>query len=329
MTFLDSKDRILLVTHENPDGDGIGAMLGLAKYLFDIQKKIRIVITPNMPDNLTFLDYEGWVEVFDPKMTHKELATWPDAIVLIDAHDPQRMGSIYPIFETSNADKACLDHHLKDVNIDTLNKFNCELNDSTASASAELVFDLISRRISLPLPLSMAEAIYTGIADDTGNFKFSNSTAKVHRIVADLIEQGVAPAKIYQNLYNQGRPARLKIFSRAFDSMIILDNDRYVRLSITRDDLNACGADYSDLNGLVNYPIELRNVEISCLLCELPDGQTKASLRSRGKVNVQTICKHFGGGGHRLASGMKIHSHIDKAQNEVDAAILAELKLYC
>lgn len=327
--FLDSKSKILLVTHENPDGDGIGAMLGLAHYLHSIQKTFRIVVTPNLPANLTFLDSHNWIKAFDPEITHKELAAWPDAIVLIDANDPKRMGNLQSIFETSNADKACIDHHLKTDDSTASKRFSCELSDPTASASAELVFDLVSRRMSLPLPSKMAEAIYTGIADDTGNFKFSNATAKIHRIAADLIEQGVAPNTIYQNLYHQGQISKLKIFSRAFDSMVALDDNRYVRLNITKSDLTACGANYSDLNGLVNRPIELRGVEVSCLLYELPDGQTKASLRSRGNVDVNKVCQQFGGGGHRLASGMKLNSNIFEIQNEIDAAVLAQIKTNC
>ena len=325
--FLESKSRILLVTHKNPDGDGIGAILGLAHYLHSIQKKFRIVVTPNLPANLTFLDSNNWIEVFDPKIVHKELAIWPDAIVLIDAHEPERMGLMYSIFDTSNAEKACLDHHIKDVGSIASKKFNCELNDSTASASAELVFDVISQKMQQPLPIAMAEAIYAGIVDDTGNFKFSNATAKIHRLAANLIEQGVSPSRTYQNLYSQGRPARLKIFSRAFDNMVILGNGRYIRMSITMDDLMACGADYNDLGGLVNYPIELHGIEVSCLLYELPNGKTKASLRSRGKIDVHAICEHFGGGGHRLASGINLDNQITKAQTDIDAAVLTQIMI--
>lgn len=327
ISFLDSKNKILLVTHENPDGDGIGAMLGLAHYLLSMQKKIRIVVTPGLPINLAFIDSHNWIEVFDQKTTHKELATWPDAIILIDAHSTKRMGSLHSIFEASKADKACLDHHLKDIDKTTSKEFNCELIDPSASASAELVFELVTQKMPLPLPQSMAEAIYVGIADDTGNFKFSNATAKAHRIAANLIEQGIDPAKIYQNLYNQGRLEKLKIFSQAFDGMIALGNNRAIRLTVTKGDLAACGANYSDLNGLVNYPIEIRGVEVSCLLYELPNGQTKASLRSRGKVDVHAICQRFGGGGHKLASGMKLNSHISEVQSDIDAAILAQLEI--
>lgn len=327
INFLDTKSKILLVTHENPDGDGIGAMLGLAHYLYGLQKKVRIVVTPSISTNLTFLNSNQWIEIFESRLDHKELATWPDVIILVDAHEPSRMGKMCSMFEASTADKVCLDHHLKATSSATSKIFKHELNDPTASASAELVLDLVSTRMALPLPLSMAEAIYAGIVDDTGNFRFSNATAKIHRLAANLIEQGVSPAQTYQNLYHQGRIARLKIFGRAFDNMVTMSNDHYIRLSINKDDLASCGANYNDLNGLVNYPIELQSVEVSCLLYELPDGQIKASLRSKGKVDVNAICKHFGGGGHRLASGVKLNKHIIQAQTEIDAAVLTQISI--
>jgi len=261
------------------------------------------------------------VEAFDPGGLHRELATWPDAWLLIDASEPHRMGPLFTVFDATTAVRACLDHHLKDVP----QGFEAEFTDPTASASAELVYDLAAGRMPRPLPQAMAEALYAGVVDDTGNFRFSNSTPKVHRLAAELIEQGVAPARIYQNLYHQGRPEKLRITGRAFDGMALLAEGRYARLSLTRADFAACGADHDDLEGLVNRPLELRGVEVACLLHELDDGRIKASLRSRERADVNVVCRRFGGGGHRLASGAKLDGPMARAQNEMDAAVLSQL----
>jgi phosphoesterase RecJ-like protein len=181
--------------------------------------------------------------------------------------------------------------------------------------------------MALPLPLAMAEALYAGVVDDTGNFRFSNASAKVHRLAADLIEQGVAPARIYQELYHQGRPEKLRVSGRAFDGMALLAEGRYARLSLTRADFAACGANHDDLEGLVNRPLELRGVEVACLLHELEDGRIKASLRSRERADVNAVCRRFGGGGHRLASGAKLDGPMARAQTELDAAVLTQLSV--
>jgi len=317
--FLDRQDRILLTTHENPDGDGTGAMIGLAHYLRALGKQVRIVVSPALPAFLAFMDPASWVEAFDPQGAHRDLAGWPGAWVLVDASEPRRLGPMLPLFLATPARKVCLDHHLKEAP----EGFDEEFTDPSASASAELVYDLAARRMALPL--AMAEALYAGVVDDTGNFRFSNATAKVHRVAAELIELGVAPARIYQSLYHQGRPEKLRIFGRAFEGMALLEAGRHARISLARANFEACGADHDDLEGLVNKPLELRGVEVSCLLHELPDGRIKASLRSRERVDVNAVCRRFGGGGHRLASGAKLDGPMPSAQTEMDAAVRIQL----
>jgi phosphoesterase RecJ-like protein len=323
--FLDRQARILLTTHENPDGDGTGAMVGLAHYLRGAGKEVRIVVSPGLPAFLKFIDAGGWVEAFEPQGAHRRLNQWPDAWIVVDASEPHRLGPMHPLFMTTPARKVCLDHHLKEAP----QGFDEEFTDPTASASAELVFDLALRRWPLPLPLPMAEALYAGVVDDTGNFRFSNTTAKVHRLAADLIEHGVAPALIYQHLYHQGRPEKLRITGRALAGMAILGGGRYARLSVTREDYIDCSADHDDLEGLVNRPLELRGVEVAALLHELGDGRIKASLRSRERVDVNAVCRAFGGGGHRLASGAKLDGPMNAAQASLDAAVLAQLAMDC
>jgi len=195
--------------------------------------------------------------------------------------------------------------------------------ESTASASAELVYGLAAPRMELPLP--MARALYAGMVDDTGNFRFSNATPRIHRYAAELIERGVDPAATYQSLYHQGRPERLKLFGRAFGSMRFLDQGRYAAVLVSQADLDACGAGKEDMEGLVNKALEIRGVEVSCLMYELPDGQYKVGLRSRGMVNVNAVCRQLGGGGHRLASGAKVDGPAKEAQTRVDTLVVSQI----
>ncbi len=319
--FLEQPQRVLLTTHENPDGDGIGAMIGLAHYLRHLGKDVRIVISPELPPFLHFLDTEQWVETFDSER-HGNLGQWPEAWVLVDASEPQRLGAMHEVFQASQAVKVCLDHHMKAAP----QGFDQEFTDSTASASAELVFELVAKRMPRPLPRPMATALYAGLVDDTGNFRFSNATSKVHRMAAELIEEGVLPARVYQDLYHQGRPERLKLFGCAFEGLELHGEGRFACLSLSQANLHACGAIHDDMEGLVNKPLELKGVEVACLLHELDDGRIKASLRSRELVDVNAICRYFGGGGHRLASGAKLNGPMEKAKAELKEVVLAQLE---
>lgn len=320
-TFLDAHGRILITSHENPDGDGLGAAVGLYHYLKGRGKDVRIVVYPHVTPDLAWLAGNPVIEPFDPA-DPEGLAAWPDAWLLVDASEPHRLGPLHAVFQRSGARKACLDHHLKDAP----QGFDEEFTDPEASASAELVYDLALAGMPRPWPQEMLEALYAGVVADTGNFQFSNSTAKIHRLAADLIEQGVQPARVYQRLYWQERPQKLRLFGRAFEGLQMQRDGRYARLTVTLQDLADCGASHDDLDRLVNKPLELKGVEVSVLLYEARDGRIKLGLRSRERVDVNAVARKFGGGGHRLASGAKLEGPIGRAALQVDEAVGLQLE---
>lgn len=320
--FLEPPRRVLLTTHENPDGDGTGSMVALAHFLRKMGSEVRIVVNPFLPHFLTWLDTEQWVESFDPEGIHADLAMWPEVWILVDASEPHRLGKMLPAFEASKALKICIDHHMKDAPMG----FDQEFTDRTASASAELVFDLAEGRLPHPWPQGMAQALYAGLVDDTGNFRHSNSTPKVHRAAARLLELGAEAAPTFQNLYFQGRPERLKVFGRAYASLNLLGEGRFGTLCLTRADFAETGAQHDDLDNLVNAPLELRGVEVSALLYEQEDGRIKVSLRSKGRVDVNAVCRQFGGGGHRLASGARLEGPLSSALQLLSHTVLQQLE---
>ncbi len=319
--FLDHHTRLLLTTHENPDGDGVGAAVALAAHLKAQGRQVRIVVTPALPENLRFLDPEGWIEAHDPAGAHRDLAAWPDAWLLIDASEPHRMGPLFTAFEATRAQRACLDHHLKDAP----KGFDAEFTNPSASASAELVYDLVRPHVGGPLPEVMAQALYAGIVSDTGNFRHSNATPKIHRIAADLVGQGIHPSRTYNALYQTATPAKLKLFGRALEGLQLRGGGRFAYVTVTKADLAACGATHEDLDELVEEPRKLKGVEVAALFSEAADGRAKVSLRSRERVDVNAVCRKFGGGGHRLASGAKAPLPLPDFIAQVEAAVLAQL----
>lgn len=320
-SFLDQHPRVLLTTHENPDGDGVGASLGLAAYLRSIGKEARIVVFPGLPENLKWMDPDNWVEAFEAEGAHAQLAEWPDAWIIVDASEPTRLGPLYPGFQGTKAVRACLDHHMKDAP----QGFDEEFTDSTASASGQLVFQMARQRMN-GMPAVMVKALYASLVSDTGNFRFSNATADVHRIAADLITLGAEPARTYQNLYNTDTPEKLKLFARAFEGMKLVSERRLALLVVRKSDIEGCGASYEDLDELVQAPMKLRGIEVSALVYEAMDGRTKVSLRSKERVNVNAVCRQFGGGGHFLASGAKLEEPLEVALPRVEAALKVQIQ---
>lgn len=232
------------------------------------------------------------------------------------------MGALYAAFEGTKAERACLDHHLKDAP----HGFDDEFTDPTASASTELVYDLVRPRIGGDLPPVMAQALYAGMVSDTGNFRHSNTTPKIHQAAADLIAQGVHPARTYNALYQTATPAKLKLFGRAMGGLQMRDGGRFAYVAVTAADLAACGATHEDLDELVEEPRKLKGVEVAALFSEAADGRAKVSLRSREKVDVNAVCRLFGGGGHRLASGAKAALPLEAFIAQVEMAVLAQME---
>jgi phosphoesterase RecJ-like protein len=243
--------------------------------------------------------------------------------LIVDASEPHRLGPMHGAFEATRGVKACLDHHLKEAP----KGFDVEFTDPTATASGELVYDLALPRMGAPLPPVMATALYSSLVADTGNFRFSNSTPKAHRMAADLIAQGVDAARVYSNLYNVFTPARLRLFGQALGRLELSGGGRFGLLAVTRADLAACGATHDDLDELVQEPMKLAGIEVGALLYETQDGRVKASLRSREAVDVNAVCRQFKGGGHRLASGCKLEGTLEAARASIQEAVLSRIAL--
>jgi phosphoesterase RecJ-like protein len=320
--FLDQHSKVLLTTHENPDGDGVGASIGLAHYLRARGREARIVVFPGLPENLKWLDPDHWVETYSASGAHADLAAWPDAWIIVDASEPTRLGAMYPAYQATTAVRSCLDHHMKTAP----QGFDQEFTDSTASASGQMVFQMVRQRMAT-MPPTMVKALYASLVSDTGNFRFSNATAEVHRIAAELITLGAEPARTYQDLYNTDTPEKLKLFGRAFDGMQLLSDRRLAFVVVRKSDIEACGATHEDLDELVQAPMRLKGIEVSSLLYETADGLIKLSLRSKERVNVNAVCRQFGGGGHLLASGAKLKGTLEAAMEKVQAALLSQLEI--
>jgi phosphoesterase RecJ-like protein len=171
----------------------------------------------------------------------------------------------------------------------------------------------------------MAQALYAGLVSDTGNFRHSNSTPKVHLAAAELIAQGIHPARTFNALYQTATPAKLRLFGRAMGGLQLRDDGRFAYVAVTAADLAACGATSEDLDDLVEEPRKLKGVEVAALFSETSDGRAKVSLRSRERVDVNAVCRQFGGGGHRLASGAKVSQPLDTFIAQVEAAVLEQL----
>ena len=311
--------RFLITTHVNPDGDGLGAELGLWAYLRAQGKDVRILNADPLPPRYEFMGDEAPYEVYDPAV-HGAVIDAAEAVIVLDISRWSRLAELGQALERSTAFKICIDHHPFEGN-GMADLYGVDLS---AAATGQLVYELIRSR-GHDVDRRMATGFYISILTDTGSFRFSNSDARAHRVAADLLETGLDPNDLYEKVYGNSSLARIRLLGDVLMHMRAEDGGRLLLLLLTKEQMETWGALSSDTEGFVDIARTVRECEGLALLMERGDGQVKLSLRSRGRVNVNRVAAAFGGGGHVLASGATLPGPLDAAAGRVLDALRAEL----
>jgi len=302
---------IVLTTHENSDGDGLGSEVALAGVLKALGKEVAIVNPTEVPP-------EGNITLFNNKDEEAiQEVVLADVLVLLDANLRERMGSLRAHVEYArelgSMKIACIDHHLEPE--DFADVMVCE---NYASSTGELVYDLIialEEHAGKPLfTPQIASALYTAVMTDTGSFRFPKTTPYVYRLAGDLVEKGADASLIYDLVYNSLTPQALKLLGYALSGITYYDNETISWLFISQDMLKATGSKLFDTDLIVKYLLSVPSVQVAILMVEMQDGRTKASFRSRGPLYVNQLAKKYGGGGHMNAAGCLFPFSSERAQ---------------
>ena len=303
---VESRSTFVLVTHVNPDGDGLGAQFALARFLRRRGKSVRIVNMDALPRQYRFLVDGFEPEIYDPARHDAELAS-VDAIVLLDNSAANRLGVMRAPIERSPALKICIDHH---PNPDT--RWDVMVIDEKACATGEMIYRLI-REVDGEIAPEEAVPIYVSIVTDTGNFRFSNTTPEVLRVAADLVAKGVSVPAVYQQIFERNSPTFVRVMGAALASIRQDPTGRLGYIVLSREMMSGLGAAGEDTSDIINGILTIDGTCLALLFKELEDGRTKVSLRSKGEIDVNRLAAEFGGGGHRNASGVVVAMALDRA----------------
>lgn len=293
---------IVITTHANPDADALGSSLGLAGYLMKLGHKVTVITPTDYPDFLRWMPGNDDVVIYSETTSEnaKQLISEADLIFCLDFCDLKRIESIAEYVRKAAADKVMIDHHLNPTDFAKL-----WIHDTKAAATAELVYDLIiaSDHAGL-IDAAIANCLYAGIMTDTGSFKHSNTTAKVHRTVAELIDQGANIAMVSQHIYDTNSLNRLRFLGYALNELLKVDEAKGVAyFVITHADHLRHELKTGDTEGLVNYALSIKGIQVAALFKEQP-GEIKMSFRSVGDIAVNKFAEeNFSGGGHKNAAG--------------------------
>jgi len=317
-SLLEQNQSFLLTTHVNPDADALGSALALYFVLRKLNKKARIINHNETPYNLAFLDPNNVIEKYDPSK-HDEYFNQVDVIVALDLNQASRIVSMENKFIESDAVKICIDHH-KDATAFVDHLFI----DDNYAATAEIIFDLIEQTNIVGLGKDIAIQIYSGIITDTGSFRYERTTAKTHRIVSRLIEAGVDPEYISNEIYYKNDFSKYKLLAETLSSLSLFGGGKIAYMIVTQKAIEETGAIEADVDGFVSYCMSVKDVKIGLLFYELKDG-FKISFRSKGNIPINELASEFGGGGHFHAGGTRL---FDESLDEYIPKVLETAERY-
>ena len=296
---------IVIVTHENPDGDAVGSSLAMYHALRGLKKNVDIIIPEYAK---CFNELPGIDEVI------KESDKVYDLAISLDAATDKLLNVWVKYFREADQ-RIVIDHHSTNTMFGDINYV-----DLSAPACAQVVYMLI-KHYRWKITPEIGTCIMAGIITDTGGFQYSGVSKDTFNIAAELLDAGVNISKVYKKVFDTKTKSSFELRRIALDRMEFLEDDKIAFTYITNEDERKVNAGVGDYEGIVSEGRSIEGVEVSIFLHELKDGEFKISLRSNSYVNVSDVCIMFGGGGHIRAAGAKMTADPlvirDKVVNEV------------
>ncbi|MEE8340860.1 MAG: bifunctional oligoribonuclease/PAP phosphatase NrnA [Candidatus Neomarinimicrobiota bacterium] len=318
---IEKADSIMLTTHENPDGDGIGSIVAMHDHLTAKGKVCRILLTSGLPEEYQFLDPDNNFEIFG-KSNHTDWLKNVDLAILLDIGNYTRTGKMWNIIQQNGTRVVNIDHHPYPDG----HPFTINVSDINASATGELIYNYLKAVDPGCLSKKVYEAIYIAIMTDTGSFSYNNTNVISHEIAANAIKAGVDTAKIHQTIYGSSSRSRIKLLAAVADNLNFTYNNKLVWFKITEEMMKNANAMKDDVDGFTDFARGIKNVEVALMIFENAEGSCRVNFRSKGYYSINKIAQYFGGGGHSFAAGAKVDGKITDVSKNVVAKTIEIMK---
>lgn len=298
--FFDEHDNFLILTHKSPDGDTLGCGFGLCNYLRENGKKANVINSDRFPERYKFL-YDGYY-VQDFK---------PECVVAVDIADTQLLGSRLSDFAQVGKIDLCIDHHVS-------NKFYAERTylDGEASAACLILYEFL-KSIGGNISDQTAKCLYTGIATDTGCFKYENTTPRAHMAAADLMTYDINFADINRKMFDVKSKGRLAVEQAVVANMEYYFDGECAVITITKELMSSCGVEEAEFDGLASLPLQVEGVKIGITIKQRHENVFKLSVRTAEDIDASAFCREFNGGGHVRAAGCEIEGDLETVKKTV------------
>lgn len=298
-------DSLVMACHVGPDGDALGSMLALAVAATDAGKKVWPTFGQpfELPENLRFLP-------LDLLVSPTEVPQEPETMVAFDTGSADRLGELAKVAKKAGI-VVVIDHHVTNEGFGDI-----ALIEPGLSSTAEMTLAVI-QRLGWPITPTVATCLLTGIVTDTGRFQYSNTRPGTLVAAAKLVAAGAQPETIGQHVYDEAPFGYLAVAAAVLGRAVLEPDRRFVWSIVRPEDLAAGGIEKGDTDGLIDLIRLPRESEVAALVKVVDDTTVKASLRSRGKVDVGGLAAELGGGGHHNASGFTFRGSAEAAVEEI------------
>lgn len=319
--------RPVLISHAKPDGDALGSLVAMRSLLAAQHVTATAILFDPLPDRYARFRRFAPLPVCKDAASAASVLDAADGLIVLDTCSYSQLEPVADWLRRSTIPKLAIDHHsTRDEIADQY------LMDVSAPATCSILFDW-ARTMGWSIDAEAAEALFVGIATDTGWFRHSNTDARALSACAELATLGVRPNELFESFYLQDSAGRVRLLGEALATLEIHASDRLVVMTLSRGAFARAAALPSDTEDIVNESLRIASVVVSVLLVEQDDEVIRVNLRSkppvegldRADVDVAAIARKFGGGGHRRAAGARTRGTLPEVRQRVLSELMQTL----
>lgn len=307
-----SSKNIILTTHKNSDGDGIGSLAGLCWALASIGKKVTFFHNDEVPPRYSFLT-DGLQKIFFTTATDKNLLNEYDLVIVLDTHQGDLCNPLFDRACEANKSVVFIDHHLTQKT----NLKNCSyFVDPGAASTGEIVYNLIEK-LNITITKPIARALYSSLTFDTQAFKLTRNSYRSHLIASELVKYDINTESIQRALFANWTIAKMNFLSVLIKDSKNYKNGSVIGINISRQDLKDYDLQGDDVNDLLDLFTLIKSVEFCYCIREIDDSYYKISFRSVGNNQAFELAELFAGGGHGTSAGAWVKSDLAAIENKI------------
>jgi phosphoesterase RecJ-like protein len=306
-----TRQRFVLSSHARPDGDSIGSQLAMAYALRALGKDVTVVNADPAPP--TLMAFPGVPDIrIAPRVDEAY-----DAAIIMECGDLSRTG----VAGLDAGFVINIDHHPGNANYGRINWF-----DGRAAACAEMVFDLVVA-LGVPLSRDIATHVYLAILTDTGSFHYSSLSPRTFDICRQLLEAGVDPVAMARQVFDDNTPGRIRLSGAILSGMRVDPSGRIATIYVDQELARTADGVYDDTEGVVNQPLTVKEIQAVIFFRKIEGDQYRVSLRSKGAIDVGSVAKQYGGGGHKNAAGCTVIGALDALRARLVEQVAGAIEL--